>query len=156
MASKVKLVRHDFWEDALRTFLDNCAERRFEWGSHDCTLFAASAVERMTGVDFAEGLRGTYSDARSAAEVLRQHGAGTLLKTVSACLGRHRHIGFAKRGDVVMHNGSLGICAGSMSLFVGQLDNFGQHLPPDDITEGREGLIPYPTSLCDRCWPVGH
>lgn len=154
--SKIKLQRFDDWEDRLRTYLDTCAEKKFEWGKHDCTLFAASSVQRVTGHDFAEALRGTYADAKGAALVLREHGAGTLLKTVSECLGRHRHVAFAKRGDVVMHNGSLGICAGSMSLFVGSRDDFGQLLPPDDLGKTREGLIPWPTLSCDRCWPVAH
>jgi len=153
---KIKLERYEDWEDRLRTYLDTCAEKKFEWGQHDCTLFAASAVQRITGHDFAASLRGTYTDAKSAAQVLREHGAGTLLKTVSECLGRHRHVAFAKRGDVVMHAGALGICAGSFSLFVGALDNFGQPLAPDDITKPREGLIPHPTLLCDRCWLIGH
>jgi hypothetical protein len=147
------LKRFPDWEDRLRTYFDTCGEIAFAYGEHDCSLFAASAVQRQTGVDFAADFRGRYSDAKGAAQALRQYGAGTLQKTVTAALGKAKHVARAKRGDVVLLNNSLGICAGKFSLFVGQLDAFGQHLAPDDITKAR-GLIPHPTALCRRAWTV--
>lgn len=41
--------------------------RAFAWGEHDCVLFAAGAVEAMTGVDPAAGHRGSYGSNTEAA-----------------------------------------------------------------------------------------
>jgi len=63
----------------LKTYLDRVAEDPFEWGTHDCALFAAACVAAMTGMDFAETYRGKYNSARGAATALGELGAGTLL-----------------------------------------------------------------------------
>ncbi|WP_133251529.1 DUF6950 family protein [Zavarzinia aquatilis] len=47
----------------LRDYLESCCRRRWEWGSHDCTLFAADWVLAVTGTDPAAGWRGRYGSA---------------------------------------------------------------------------------------------
>lgn len=130
------IVRYQNWEETLSLYIDRVAEDRFEWGKHDCVLFTASCIKAMTGHDPAEAMRGTYSTARGAAEALRQHGAGTLLKTVKATLGEPISPHFAQRGDVVMQDArTAGICVGRYSYFVGR-------------EQDQERLVPIPTSAC--------
>lgn len=138
----IPLIRFSDWEDRLRTYLDRVQEEPFEWGQHDCALFAADCVKAMCGVDPAEAYRGTYYSARGAAEALRTYGAGTLLKTVTEWLGDSKSPHFAQRGDVVMKDRlTTGICAGRYSWFVGS-------------EQGREGLTPFPTRDCRYAFSV--
>lgn len=130
------LIRLPQWEGLLTAYLERVTEVPFAWGSNDCALFAASAVQAMTGIDPAEGLRGTYRTALGAAEALRQHGAGTLLKTVTLWLGEPKHVAQAHRGDIVMLNRlTCGVCVGRWTYFVGQ-------------PESMNRMIWLPTSQC--------
>lgn len=57
-------------------YMRAAATRRWAWGDFDCFLFAAGAVEAMTGIDHMAELRG-YRDETSAA-ILLQERFGTL------------------------------------------------------------------------------
>ena len=137
-----ELARFEDWEERLSLCLDNVADKPFEWGSHDCALFAADCVKAMTGVDPAEAYRGKYDTAHGAAQALREHGAGTLLKTLKAIFGEPISPHFAQRGDVVMlDRTTTGICVGRFSYFVGR-------------EEGVEGLLVIPTAQCRYAFRV--
>lgn len=58
----------------LTTYLADCARRPFAEGSHDCALFAAGAVQAMTGRDIAAEWRGRYISTRGGLRVLRRAG----------------------------------------------------------------------------------
>ena len=136
------MIRHPDWHDRLATYLDNVSEAPFEWGQHDCALFAASAVQRMTGVDPAEEFRGQYDTYKGATEALRKHGAGTLLKTVRDWFGPSISVHLAKRGDLVMRDArTLGVCVGQYSWFVAQIGT-------------GKGLIALPTASCAYAFSV--
>ncbi|MFB9772112.1 DUF6950 family protein [Sphingomonas yabuuchiae] len=131
------------WEARLAAYLESHRLRPFAWGDHDCCLFCAGAVESMTGVDPMPEFRGRYSTAIGAERALRRYGGGTLDATlddkftpVTASL--------ARRGDIIMSGGLLGICLGLHLVAVGQ--------------EGeREGLIRIARSAWDQplAWRVG-
>ncbi|MBB5715841.1 DUF6950 family protein [Sphingomonas aerophila] len=141
-ANPSTIVRAPDWEERLALYLDRVAEERFEWGVHDCALHAAAAVKAQTGVDPAAAFRGTYDTRTGSAEALRKHGAGTLLRTVTAWLGEPKHVSQAKRGDIVMKDRTtLGVCVGLYSYFVGE-----EH--------GQEGLVHVPTADCSRAFTV--
>lgn len=150
----MELHRFDDWHDRLATYFAIVDETPFEWGTHDCALFAASAIQRMTGVDIAADFRGKYSDNIGAALALREYGAGTLQKTFTALLGASKHISRAHRGDVVCLNNSMGICGGSFSRFVGEYNETVEPiLNPVELSK-RSRLIPVPTLSCQRAWSV--
>lgn len=118
------------WESRLAVYMRACRAREFEWGALDCALFIAGAVEAMTGVDPAAAYRGRYTTREGAAQALRNIGEGTLAKTIGAlfteCPTSH-----ARRGDLVWHDGAIGVCMGEQALFIG--------------AEGeREGLVRIP------------
>lgn len=130
------------WEDRLRTYLDRVAEDPFRWGQHDCALFAAGAIKAMTGFDPAADLRGTYSTKTGALEALREHCAGTLLRTAVHWLGAPKSIHQVKRGDIVMRDRfTLGVCVGLHSYFVGE-------------GPGTIGLVPLPTHSLKHAFTV--
>lgn len=115
------------WEARLAAYLEPLRAREFTWGSHDCCTFTAGAVEAMTGTDPMPEFRGAYRSAASASRALRQIGAGDLPRTLG---GKFRRVApnLAQRGDIVMHDGLLGICLGPVVVAVGREDE-------------REGLV---------------
>lgn len=129
------------WEARLGTYL---AERRtmpFAWGSNDCALFAAGAVEAMTGSDPAAAFRGAYRSMAGSVRALKQHGAGTLEATIDA-LFPAIPTGFVRRGDLVWNGEAVGVCVGAVALFVGQ--------------EGdAAGLVRVPRAEWVKGWRVG-
>ncbi|MDF0543328.1 hypothetical protein PX699_13300 [Sphingobium sp. H39-3-25] len=135
------IERISTWEQALSEYLASVADREFLWGEHDCALHAANAILAMTGHDIAAPFRGRYSTAAGSARALKRYGAGTLEATFDALLPT-RPVGYARRGDVVMHDGGVGVCVGSHAAFVGR--------------EGeREGLVMIPRADWTRAWGVG-
>jgi len=103
------------WPAALNAAIEAARNKPFAWGTHDCCMFAAHAVQEMTGADFAEPFRGRYSDATGALRVLTEAGGPDLI--ASRALGRPIPIGFAQRGDVIMVDiegrKALAICLGA-------------------------------------------
>lgn len=58
----------------LADYLDSCCRRRWEWGTHDCTLFAADWVRHATGIDSAAEWRGRYATADECRALLAAAG----------------------------------------------------------------------------------
>ena len=102
--------RKSQWRPALAAYIDECRSTPFAWGSHDCALFAAGAVEAMTGADLARGLRGKYRDARSATRVIKKAGFGSLGDLVAARLPEVAP-GLADRGDLAIIRDDDGMAA---------------------------------------------
>ena len=93
----------------------------FAWGSHDCCLWAADAVQALTGLDFAAEHRGLYADAEGAARLL--HRLGGVGSIAAAVLGAPVPVSRATVGDVLLlqQDGrkALGVCNGSAALAAG-------------------------------------
>lgn len=102
---------------ALFAHIEQHQSTPFTWGEFDCCLFAADAVELMTGNDFAVDFRGKYNTKLGAARALKRYGQGDIISTVTAKLGEPKPVMLVKRGDVVLvdNNGdpALGICLGN-------------------------------------------
>ena len=112
------IERRPDWEQRLSSYLEPLNdEARFAWGVMDCALFAADAVLAMTDHDIADPFRGKYSTAAGSARALKRYGAGDL-KTTFDTLLPPRPVGYARRGDVVMHDGAVGLCMGGFGLFL--------------------------------------
>jgi hypothetical protein len=137
-------IRHSDWQDRLSNYLDNAREKRFAYGKHDCASFTAGAVKALTGVDVYEDFAGSYASKREAAKALREKGAGTLLRTVTAKLGKRLPAAQARKGDIVLRDRStLGVCVGRWSVFVGNPQG------------GSETFVYLPTIELKACWRVG-
>lgn len=136
------------WEELLHDFMLAGRERAFAWGEWDCILFACAAAHAITGHDAAAEYRGRYSDAAGAALALRELGKGTLLKTVDAEF-QSKPVARAMRGDLIWHDGSVGVCMGATAAFVTDPEAM------DALGAARNGnFIMLPRALWQRAWSV--
>lgn len=135
------MTRKSNWEAELANFISARRESAFEWGVNDCALFAADAVEAITGDDPAPDFRGVYSDQAGARQALRDFGNGTLLKTFQIRFDE-KPPSFARRGDLIWNGFAVGVCYGEFALFLGE---------PDDGV----GIVRVPRSAWKRAFHVG-
>ena len=72
------------WRPRLSAYLAATGARAFRPGSHDCALFAAGAVEAMTGMDGAAQWRGAYRSLDDGQLLLQQAGYDDHVALVAA------------------------------------------------------------------------
>ena len=131
------MERISTWESALSEYINAKRHEPFEYGVNDCCLFAAGAVEAMTGVDPVPEFRGKYDSLKGSIQALKEIGNGDLESTLDGKF-QSIEIGIAHRGDLAFHEGSVGIVAGSFAWFVSD-----------------DGLERIPLSMWDKAWSVG-
>lgn len=133
------MKRFHNWQSLLSEFFKSRKGMPFTWGVNDCCLFAADAVMVQTGIDLAEGYRGTYADALGAARVLS--GMGGVRGLVTARLGAAVPPKMARPGDVcVLENAGrdlLVVCGGTIVL-----------------GPGEAGLVRFPLQQVQECWRI--
>lgn len=107
-------VRLPDWEQRLGDFVAQRLSQPFAWGVNDCVLFAADAVQAVTGVDPLPDWRGQWDDMTSAMRAIVR--AGGLEAAVQSRGLQQVPPLFAQRGDVVMHRrdgaDALAVCVG--------------------------------------------
>jgi hypothetical protein len=106
------------WEVRLAAYLVAVASEPHAYGSHDCALHGANAVLAQTGRDHGAPFRGRYRTQLGAARALRKYGSGDLVTTFD----RHLEVippSLARRGDLVLAQGSVGVCIGGDAMFAG-------------------------------------
>lgn len=128
------------WPGRLAELVDSARARPFEWGSHDCCLWAANAVQAITGEDPAAAWRGSYSTARGALETLDALGG---LEGAGAMTGVPIEVPMAAIGDVGLvawPDGvqSLAVCSGHCWMCAGEL-----------------GLVNLDLAAASHAWGVG-
>ena len=133
----LELIRHSTWEESLSNYLASKLHEPFAYGSNDCCMFAAGAVEAMTGIDPMAEFHGHYADLRSSIKALKEIGAGDLEATIDGKFPEVA-IGYAQRGDLAFFDGSLGVVGGSFAWFASD-----------------DGLERVPRSMWDKTWSVG-
>lgn len=62
------------WPKRLHAYIVETRALPFEWGTHDCALFAAGAVEAVTGEDPAAKWRGQYTTEAEGMALIRAAG----------------------------------------------------------------------------------
>jgi hypothetical protein len=125
------------WEDALSEYITTKRDEPFEYGLNDCCLFAAGAVEAITGEDPMPEFRGQYDSLKGSLKALKEIGAGTLEDTMDVKFSEVA-ISYAQRGDLAFFNDSVGVVMGSFAYFVSD-----------------DGLERIDRSVWDKCWSVG-
>src|SRR5690606_33693205 len=108
------------WQVRFEAFLKGRRCAPFAWGSNDCALFAADAVEAITGEHLCPQLRG-HRDVRQALRVLAREGG--VRGIASQALGEPIRPTLARVGDVVVvpagKREALAVCNGQTALTVG-------------------------------------
>lgn len=128
------------WETRLAALVTQAHSRPFAWGEHDCCLWAADCVLAQTGTDPADGLRGTYADARAAAALVERLGG-------MAEIGAR---GGAEIAPLMATHGDIGLAehAGRELLALSNGDHW--------LVVGTDGLLYLPVTAASRAWRVGH
>lgn len=80
------MTRREDWYPRLFAYIAWAEQQSFCPGRFDCALFAAGAVEAMTGIDLAAHWRGRYRSLRGGARVLRAEGYSDHLTLATAHL----------------------------------------------------------------------
>lgn len=99
---RVPAARLRDWQSRLAALVRQRRHMPLQWGVHDCCLWAADAVQAVTGVDIAADVRGTYSTAEQAQAVLQAHGG--LVELAIARLGP------VVRTTDLVQAGDVGLC----------------------------------------------
>ena len=92
-------MRRPDWQARLTAYLSQCAREPYQLGQHDCALFAAGAVEAVTGVDPAAQWRGRYQTKAQGLLALKRAGHSDLIAATAAALPEIAPA-FAAPGDI--------------------------------------------------------
>ncbi|WP_412497296.1 DUF6950 family protein [Vibrio fluvialis] len=103
-------MKHSQWLTRLSQVIAAAQRTPFEWGKHDCCLFAADCALAVAGVDPAADYRGRYSTEIGAKRALNKT-HGSIESAFDACFKRVVPE-FAQRGDIVLLESELGKAAG--------------------------------------------
>lgn len=70
----IEIERLPDWRERLYRYVMAVMNDPFRPGRHDCALFAAGAVEAMTGTDLAADWRGKYRSMAASRKLLAERG----------------------------------------------------------------------------------
>lgn len=106
------------WKPRLTRYLAAAARKPYALGAHDCALFAAGAVNAVTGQDPAAAWRGGYDTKTGGLRLLQAAGYRDHFQATSAALEAIAP-SFAAAGDIAaVHDGAgqtaLGVVQGEM------------------------------------------
>lgn len=108
------LTRLPNWRARLTAYVMRSASTPFRPGQHDCALFAAGAVEAMTGIDPAADFRGTYRTLAEGRARMNELGHGDHIEMAARMLPEVPPI-MAQIGDLAVVEGeALGVVQGPM------------------------------------------
>lgn len=136
-----QLERLPDWEENLARYIAGHRGAAHKWGELDCLLFVAGSIEAITGFDPAKIHRGEYSTELGATRYLKRLG----YTNPQAYLDDHFPtvpLAQARRGDVILAEGSAGVCIGAVALLVGEENE-------------KSGLIRAPFSEWQAAWKIG-
>lgn len=98
-----RMTRKQRWPSILAEQVEAARDKQFEWGTHDCALWAADVVLAMTGVDVAAAYRGAYTDEASAREAMLRIDGGGLRAIGNRAFGPAlNNVAMTQRGDVAL------------------------------------------------------
>lgn len=130
------MIRKTNWEEELSDYIASKRDEPFEYGVNDCCMFAAGAVEAMTGENPMEEFVGSYKTLAGSVRALKNIGEGSLEATLDTKFDEVE-IGRAQRGDLAFFDGSVGVVLGGFAYFVTD-----------------EGLERISRDYWDKCWRV--
>lgn len=90
------------WENRLVSYLSGVARKRFEYGDVDCALFAAGAVQVMTGDDHTLNSAGKYRSLKEGLLLMKQHGFKNHVEYAASLFEECEGVLMAQRGDVAV------------------------------------------------------
>lgn len=159
------LQRKKQWDSLeLDGYLRMRAAQPFAWGVNDCALFAANAIETMTGTDIAADFRG--ADARPA--YTDEAGAFALITKVTGstsppataigdaaawCAAKHgmaEWLASGRPAPLLARRGDLVVVSNGGRLIAGVVHLNGLHV----VTMAETGIVRLPLRAVTRAWKV--
>lgn len=146
MGSRVNhRVKKADWPEHLSKLIAERLKEPFQWGVNDCALFAADAVQAMTGNDPAKKLRGKYKTARGAKRALKRIGVESVSdipRVFISDIAEEIPLKMAGRGDIILTENDIGepmlaICLGARCA-----------------SPGPNGLVFSPTLSAASAWRI--
>lgn len=144
------LTRTEHWATReYDQFLREHASDTFAWGTRDCCLTPADAIQAFTGTDIAADFRGKYSSEAEAFALIKSvTGGSTVADAAAYCATKHGLVEWmaplmAQRGDLVVVSNGHQLIAGLVHLN-------GRHV----VSMGPQGLIRLPVTAITRAWKV--
>ena len=136
------------WQTRLSDYIISHSEATFQYGSFDCGLFCAGAIEAMTGVDVAGDLRGQYGNRRDAFRAIKALCGTATVEGIAQYLAdkydiKETPVLMARRGDPVL------IGSGRTSR-LGILAMYGTEI----ILPYNSGLVRYSLDQATRAWHI--
>jgi hypothetical protein len=135
------MIRTIDWAERLNAFIESRARTPFAWGSNDCCLFAAHAVQAMTGEDIVPELLVYETEAQAMRLLARRYKDLPGLVAAATPFVEYENIKFCSRGDVALvQNGGrhcLAICVGEYLAVPGEC-----------------GIVFLPFAAVERAWAV--
>lgn len=108
-------MRRSDWYARLSAYVEEVRRKPFVYGEHDCALFAAGAVDAMTGSDPAAGLRGKYKTIAGGFRQLKKLGFANHAD-LAASMFDEVHPSHAQIGDIA----AIDLGSGAVALGVVQ------------------------------------
>lgn len=93
------MTRHPDWVKRLNRVTEKHMRLPGVWGTSDCILTVADAVEAVTGKDMAARVRGTYSTPAGAAKLIRRRKCADVEQVLAKYFKETGRL-MALRGDV--------------------------------------------------------
>ncbi len=144
------MTRLPQWDTVLLPeFIEANRHRSFAWGSWDCSLFAAEAIQAITGVDVGQEFRGRYKTERSAMRTIKRVTGGCGVEAAAAYVASAHgmaeiaHPRAAGRGDLVVADNAGRTVAGIVAQHGRSVLSVGEH-----------GLTEIPLAAIKRAWRV--
>lgn len=128
------------WELRLHEAIESARGRSFQWGSHDCAIWAFDTAASLAGsVSGADHWRGKYKTALGAERAIRKLGWPRHYDMGAAIYGAPLPtVLLAQRGDLLLGpEDAFGICVGAQ----------GAYLAP-------EGVVLIPLEKADFAWRI--
>lgn len=144
MTTRPKLQRLPDWQERLHAFLNSRAATAFEWGRHDCSLFAADAAHAITGTDPLPAAWRKHRSALAAQRLQAKHGG--LQAMVTGLLGEPVAPLLARVGDVGLLPHAGGPGSGPLLAVCG-----GAHW----LAAAAVGVAVLPLQQAELAWRVG-
>lgn len=109
--------RHSNWDQLLNEYIALKRDEPFQYGKNDCCMFAAGAVEAITGIDPMSEFRNEYDNLKTSIIALKNIGNGDLESTLDAKFPEIP-VSSAQRGDLAFFSDSIGVISGDFAWFV--------------------------------------
>ncbi len=116
----MELKRYLDWPVRLNEYIIASEKKKFEHGTHDCVIFAAGAIEAMTGENPMLEFRDQYDDWNDSEEGLNEAGYDKLYKNIIKRFGTPILGVKGQKGDLAFYEGACGIVLGRYAMFLGE------------------------------------